>query len=248
MPFLYVEQDHSSWTGNPHNHYFGISKCSFGISKRLLTLLIVCEKMQLWLPKAVASSCHVTPAPKSGAWAWWKRSQRVMADFQSFHFMAALKPKETIPGWCFRFEENGRRVETGNQATTFRWKDTKTLKQNGQQWHKLWQSWQAVAQKTAGDVWAWHFFQKLQEAPYYLTANDHIFHPVNWRIQNYKFKIILKLETLTEKPAARELVTADWRHGLYDFGSKPAEVDEVLLDSWPPLWRSEALRDKGPVG
>jgi hypothetical protein len=25
-------------------------------------------------------------------------------------------------------------------------------------------------------------------------------------------------------------------------------VDEVLLDSWPPLWGSEALRDKGSVG
>lgn len=198
--------------------------------------------MQLWLPKALASSCHVTPAPKSGAWAWWKRSQGVMADFRCFHFMAALRPKETTSGWCFRFEENGRRVETRNQAPTFRWKETKTLKQNGQQWHKLWQSWQAVAQKTAGDVWAWHSFQKLQEAPYYLKANDHIFHPVD------EYRATSSKSLLTEKPAARELVTADWRHGLYDFGSKPAEVDEVLLDSWPPLWGSEALRDKGSVG
>ena len=198
-PFYTLSRIIAHELGIPITIMLVFPKSSFGISKRLLTLLIVwkcCEKMQLWLPKALASSCHVTPGAQKWCLGMVEKVTEGDGRHSMFSFMAALKPKETTSGSRFQFEENSRRVETRNQVPTFRWKDTKTLKQKGQQWHKLRQSWQAVAQKTAGDVWAWHSSSEASGSTS-LFDGKWSYMSSCWRIQSYKFKIILKLERLS---------------------------------------------------
>ena len=181
-PFYTLSRIIAHELGIPISIMLVFPKSSFGISKRLLTLLIVwkcCEKMQVWLPKALASSCHVTPAPKSGAWAWWKKSQRVMADIRCFHSWQLWNQKKQLPVHVsnLRKTAGGLKLETrfrhlGGRAQK-RWNKRGNNGTSCDNRDKLWPRRQLAM--SGHDT----LLQKLQEAPHYLTANDHICHPVD---------------------------------------------------------------------